>query len=191
MAHILVRANNPGYAGRYRAGDRHWENGVEHTVEVVDDPPGGRPLSAREPLDPETGLSDMTRISRAGLAELKTDSHLSVLEGDNAVTSAAASQAVARVRELAAELEERKLSEETALAMAAEVEQELKAAAARIDELEKANLALKAEASRLADEVATLKAAAKEASKKAPKADAKASDKAVEGASPTGEQPKG
>jgi len=82
MAKIKVRASNPGYPGRWRAGSRHWENGKEYVVEVIDDPPGGKPLTEEEPLDPETKLSDMTRISKAGVAALKADSHISVLEGD-------------------------------------------------------------------------------------------------------------
>lgn len=111
----LVRASNPGYLGRYRAGDRHWLNGQEYSVEVVEDPTDGPALLARDPIDPATGLSDMARISKAGLLELKGDEHISVLEGDNAVTSAAAAAAVGRVRELAADLAQSKLAEQMAL----------------------------------------------------------------------------
>lgn len=76
---IKVRASNPGYPGRWRAGSRHWKNGQEYTLEVVNDPK----LGEHEP-ETEPGVSSMTHISIAGVAALKSDAHISVLEGDDA-----------------------------------------------------------------------------------------------------------
>lgn len=91
---VKVLAANPGYPGRYRAGDRHFLNGTEYVLEVVDDPPDGPPLTAREPLDPRTGLSSMTHISKAGLAELEADKgYIGLLTGDDAEVRALAGKA--------------------------------------------------------------------------------------------------
>lgn len=166
MAQILVRASNPGHKGRYRAGDRHWLNGQEYMLEIVDDPEGGPPLKAAEPIDPATGLSDMTRISKAGVAELKTDPHISTLEGDNAVTSAQAAAAVGRVRQLAADLEQAKLAEAMALEEVAELTKQLGEAKAEIEKLQVKAATATAQAATLQAENAALKAEAAKVAKK-------------------------
>lgn len=88
---IKVRASNPGYAGRWRAGSRHFANGTEYALEVVDDPPG-RKLGEHEP-ETEPGVSSMTHISKAGLAALEGDEHISVLKGDDAKVKELANKA--------------------------------------------------------------------------------------------------
>lgn len=94
---IKVRSSNPGYPGRWRAGDRFFQHGVEVSMTVVEDPEGGPALKASEPIDPATGKSDMARISRAGLAELKADGEcFTVLEGDQATSAAALDAAIAQ-----------------------------------------------------------------------------------------------
>lgn len=82
---VKVMGSNPGFPGRWRAGSRHWANGVTHVLEVVDDPVGGASLGEADPIDPKTGLSSMTQISNAGLAALEADKgYINVLKGADA-----------------------------------------------------------------------------------------------------------
>lgn len=131
MAFINVTGSNPGYAGRYRAGSRFWENGKRHKLEIVEDPEGGKALTEFEPIDPATGQSDMTRISKAGLAVLRADEHIAVSEYGVLSPEEIAAQAA-----VAAELEQSKQAEKMAL-------DEVAVLTARVAELEAEIAALK------------------------------------------------
>lgn len=156
---ILVRASNPGYPGRWRAV-RFFEHGKEVTMTVVEDPEGGPPLKASEPIDPETGLPDMARISRAGLADLKSDTEcISVMEGDRAASAAALDTALEEAKRFSGEASEARAKHAAAEAEAMEVMAENDKLKARIAELEAGNLSLKDQAAALAAENDKLKSA--------------------------------
>lgn len=96
--HCLVKAQNPGHTGAWRAG-RHFPNGVAHRLEVVDgdvkvDANGNGPLT-------EDGKPDMTRITRAGFDALKVDPRFSVLADNETSTSVASDLLSAVKRQLA------------------------------------------------------------------------------------------
>lgn len=144
---IQVRANNPASDGRSRAG-RRFANGVIYRMELVPDPLGGPAHDAKAFLG-EDGNPDMSRISQAGLAQIKADPVMSIVPSEEDEAS------VADYPRLVAELD------------AAQVRiAELEEAQERIEELEAANLSLKEQAADLAEENKALKAAAAKAPKK-------------------------
>jgi len=169
---IVVKASNPGYPGRWRAGARFFQHGVDVAMTVVEDPKDGPPLKASDPIDPETEQPDMKRISRAGLAELKADSEcFSVLEGDQAASAAALDSALAEAKAAAGRLIEVRSRLAAVEAEALDAMGENEKLKARVAELEEGNLSLKGTLSELAGENEKLKAAAAKKTGKASKDD--------------------
>jgi hypothetical protein len=107
---INVRAHNEPWPGRGRAG-RYFPNGAVTRMEVVelDDPK--LDADTNQPTDKD-GRPDMARITRAGMAEIKSDPIMSLLadeETQGTVGQAQVDAARAEVADLSRQLMDAKI----------------------------------------------------------------------------------
>lgn len=149
---IDVRTSNPGHAGTFTPG-RFWPNGVRRRLEVVADDVAEKQITVTKQLkeDPAVfrlkvaegpylpdGKPDPDRITRAGLAAIRGNQHLSIdsdEETQGTLSHAAVNAARAEASKANAELTDAKI-------YAAELEAEVEA-------LTKANAELTAKVAEL------------------------------------------
>lgn len=123
---IDVRTSNPGHAGTFTPG-RFWPNGVRRRLEVVEDDVAVKQITVTKQLkeDPAVfrlkvaegpylpdGTPDPNRITRAGLAAIRGNQHLSIdsdEETQGTLSHAAVNAARAEAQKANSELTDAKI----------------------------------------------------------------------------------
>lgn len=173
-----------GFNGVWCAG-RLWVSSEATRVEILEEEP---PMILQDRV--ENGLvvgkreiHDMTKIGKKSLEEIKADGRISIFPDgpiDIVISTAelqaakdAAAALEAQVSDLTAKLTAATKERDDAQFQVAEIEDKLKDAAARLADVEAGNTSLKDQATKLVDELATLKAATKRSAKAEAKTDEK------------------